>query len=71
MRTGLSIDWSATDTELVNDVGRVYLVEKPDRTATVTVLDGEYHNEVFVFNRPLEEVDNSVFVDEETVAMTT
>ena len=49
----------------VDDVGRLYLVEKPDKTATITPLDGTYHNEVFVFNRPIEEVDKSISVDEE------
>ena len=38
----------------VNELGKIYLVEKPDSTAKVTALDGEYNNEVFVFNRPLE-----------------
>lgn len=48
----------------VNDVGRVYLVEKPNKIATVTPLDGVYNNEVFVFNRPPEDVDLSIHVDE-------
>lgn len=38
----------------IDDLGKIYLVEKPDTEATVTALDGEYHNEVFVFNRPSE-----------------
>lgn len=38
----------------VNDMGKIYLVEKPDTVAKVTAMDGEYNNEVFVFNRPLE-----------------
>lgn len=50
----------------VNDVGKIYLVEKPDKTATVTPLGSEtYSNEVFVFNRPVEEVDKSLSVDED------
>lgn len=48
----------------VDTVGRIYLVEKPNDTATVTPLDGIYRNEVFVFNRPPEDVDISMFVDE-------
>lgn len=48
----------------VNDIGRIYLVEKPGRIASVTPMDGKYNNEVFVFNRPPEEVDLSIHVDE-------
>lgn len=48
----------------VNDLGKVYLVEKPGAVATVTPMDGVYNNEVFVFNRPLEEVDLSLHVEE-------
>ncbi len=47
----------------VNDLGRIYLVEKPGKVASVTPMDGVYHNEVFKFNPP-ENVDMSVFVDE-------
>lgn len=50
----------------VNNVGRIYMVEKPNEIATVTPLDGEYNNEVFIFNRPPEEVDLSIQVDEES-----
>jgi predicted ATPase len=39
----------------MDDIGRLYLVEKPDTKATVTPLDGVYNNEVFMFNRPTEE----------------
>ena len=39
--------------------GRRYLVEKPSSTATATLLEGEYNNELFIFNRPVEEVDAS------------
>lgn len=49
----------------VNNVGRIYIVEKPDKVSTVTPLDGVYNNEVFIFNRPPEEVDLSLRVDEE------
>lgn len=49
----------------VNDLGKVYLVEKPGAVATVTPMDGVYNNEVFVFNRPPEEVDLSLHVEEE------
>lgn len=50
----------------VNNVGRIYIVEKPDKISTVTPLDGAYNNEVFIFNRPPEEVDLSLRVDEES-----
>ena len=51
----------------VNDVGKIYLVEKPNSTATVTPLgEGmDYNNEAFIFNRPVEEVDYNIQVDEE------
>lgn len=48
----------------VDDIGRIYLVEKPGEVATVSPLDGKYNNEVFVFNRPPEDVDLGFFVDE-------
>lgn len=48
----------------VNDLGRIYLVEKPNEVATVTPLDGVYNNEVFVFNRPPEDVDLTLRVEE-------
>lgn len=48
----------------VNDLGKVYLVEKPGAVATVTPMNGVYNNEVFVFNRPPEEVDLSLHVEE-------
>lgn len=49
----------------VDDVGKIYLVEKPDDTAVVTPLGAEkYNNEVFVFKRPVEEVDMGVQVQE-------
>lgn len=48
----------------VNDLGKVYLVEKPGAVATVTPMGGVYNNEVFVFNRPPEEVDLSLHVEE-------
>ena len=38
----------------VNDVGKIYIVEKPNAVATVTPLEGTYNNEIFVFNRPPE-----------------
>lgn len=44
----------------VDTLGKVYLVEKPNTVATVTPMDGIYNNEVFVFNRPPEEVDLSI-----------
>lgn len=48
----------------VNNLGRIYLVEKPNEVATVTPLDGVYNNEVFVFNRPPEDVDLTLRVEE-------
>lgn len=48
----------------INDLGRVYLVEKPGEVATATPMDGSYHNEVFLFNRPPEEVDLTLRVYE-------
>lgn len=48
-----------------DNIGKIYLVEKPNAIATVTPLDGSYHNEIFVFNRPPEDVDLSIRVDEE------
>lgn len=48
----------------VNNFGKIYIAEKPERTSTLTPLEGAYHDEVFVFNRPAEEVDKAIFVDE-------
>ena len=48
----------------VDNVGRMYIVEKPNEVATVTPIDGIYNNEVFIFNRPPEDVDLSIQVDE-------
>lgn len=48
----------------VNDLGRIYLVEKPNDVATVTSMDGVYNNEVFIFNRPPEDVDLTIRVEE-------
>lgn len=49
----------------MNNVGKIYLVEKPNAIASVTPLGGEvYRNEVFVFNRPPEDVDLSIRVEE-------
>lgn len=48
----------------VNDSGKIYLVEKPGAVATITALDGSYNDEVFVFNRPPEEVDLTIQVEE-------
>lgn len=49
----------------VNDVGKVYIVEKPDTVATVTPVGEQgYHNEVFMFNRPPEDLDLSIHVEE-------
>ena len=49
----------------VDNIGKLYLVEKPNEIATITPLGAnEYHNEVFVFNRPPEDVDLTIKVDE-------
>lgn len=40
----------------VNDTGKMYLVEKPGKTATLTPLDCAYDNQVFLFNKP-EDLD--------------
>lgn len=48
----------------VDNVGRMYIVEKPNEVATVTPIDGIYNNEVFIFNRPPEDVDLTIRVDE-------
>ena len=44
----------------MENFGRRYIIEKPDTTASATLYDGEYNHEVFVFNRPVEEVDASI-----------
>ena len=43
----------------VDDVGKIYLVEKPNGVATVTSLDGDYTGQVFQFTKPdgLEELN--------------
>lgn len=48
------------------NLGKTYLVEKPGNVATVTPLgEGErYNNEIFIFNRPVEEIDKSIMVEE-------
>ena len=48
----------------IDDLGKVYLVEKPSDSAIVSQLGKAYENEVFVFNRPPEEVDLTLSVDE-------
>lgn len=48
----------------VNNFGKMYIAEKPERTSTLAPLDGSYNDEVFIFNRPAEDVDKSIFVDE-------
>lgn len=49
----------------INTVGKIYLVEKPDKTAIVNPLDDTYDNQVFVFNRPPEEIDKNIMVETE------
>ena len=46
----------------VNDLGKIYLVEKPSTIATVTHLDKEYEDEVFMFNPPDIDFDRDVLV---------
>ena len=48
----------------VNSLGRIYLVEKPGEIATITPMDGKYNDEVFVFNRPVEDLEPGVFEEE-------
>lgn len=36
----------------VNNFGKIYLVEKPNKIATVSALDGGYDGQVFEFNKP-------------------
>jgi len=43
----------------VNDLEKIYMVEKPGAQATVSALDSSYKDEIFVFNRPVEEVDKN------------
>ena len=52
----------------IDTYGKIYLVEKPNKEATVTPLEGEYNNQVFMFNRPVEEVDKSLKIVEEEPA---
>ena len=49
----------------INNIGKIYLVEKPNKEAFITSLDKDkYEDEVFVFNRPPEDVDFTLHVDE-------
>ena len=49
----------------LDDIGKLYLVEKPQKEAFVTPLEKDkYENEVFVFNRPPEDVDLTIHVNE-------
>lgn len=49
----------------VNNIGKLYLVEKPGNKSTVTPIgDVKYDDEVFIFNRPIEDVDMSLKVEE-------
>lgn len=48
----------------VNALGRIYIVEKPGEIATVSPMDGKYNDEVFVFNRPVEDLEPGVFEEE-------
>lgn len=54
----------------MSNFGRRYIIEKPNDSATATPLEGEYNNEVFIFNRPVEEVDTTVRESVEDVAVT-
>ena len=47
-----------------DSIGKLYIVEKPDTVASVTPFAGDtYNNEVFVFNRPAEDVDLGAMYD--------
>ena len=35
-----------------NNFGKMYIAEKPDNISTITPLDGEYNNEIFIYNKP-------------------
>ena len=48
----------------VNSLGRIYIVEKPGEIATIAPMDGKYNDEVFVFNRPVEDLEPGVFEPE-------
>lgn len=49
----------------MDDVGKLYLVEKPNAEATITPYgDDVYRNETFKFNRPPEDVDLDLYVEE-------
>lgn len=49
----------------LNNLGKIYLVEKPNDTASVTAFgDDKYNDEIFMFNRPVENVDMTLKIDE-------
>ena len=48
------------------DIGKLYLVEKPNAIATIHEYGSDaYHQDIFKFNRPPEEVDLSIRINEE------
>lgn len=48
----------------VNDKGKIYNVENIKGTATIYPVDGKYNNEIYIFNREVENVDKSIHVEE-------
>lgn len=44
----------------VDDFGKMYLVEKPDKIAHITPLDGKYLNQIFIDYSPAVDFDASV-----------
>lgn len=48
----------------VLNFGKTYLAEKPDKNSTLTPVDGEYKDEIFMFNMPAVDFDKSITVDE-------
>lgn len=45
----------------VDNIGKMYLIEKPNDVATATPLDGNYHDEVFLFNKPEGYADSKIY----------
>ncbi len=50
-----------------NNLGKIYLVEKPYDKATIHAIDsGEYNNEVFIFDKPVDYNEDIQVVEEDT-----
>lgn len=45
----------------VDNIGKIYLIEKPTDVATATPLDGNYNDEVFIFNKPEGYTDSKIY----------